>query len=189
MKHLSIKPSILPVICRFIPALFAISLAHAVPEKVTFNEDIRPILSDKCFACHGFDKNAREAELRLDTAEGAASVIKPGDPDKSELFQHITAHDPDEIMPPPETIKKLTDADRNLIRKWIEQGAEYESHWAYLKPVRHSPIRMPLIISSRRNSRSKILGPRHLQRSGAWCVVSIRISSVFLRRLRRWKRD
>jgi|TARA_B110000879_G_scaffold139877_1_gene182201 hypothetical protein len=138
MKHLSIKPSILPVICRFIPALFAISLAHAVPEKVTFNEDIRPILSDKCFACHGFDKNAREAELRLDTAEGAASVIKPGDPDKSELFQHITAHDPDEIMPPPETIKKLTDADRNLIRKWIEQGAEYESHWAYLKPVRHS---------------------------------------------------
>ncbi|MDB4387954.1 hypothetical protein N9142_00800 [Akkermansiaceae bacterium] len=92
---------------------FASALA-ALPEKETFNKLIRPILSDKCFSCHGFDKNTREADLRLDTAEGAASVVKPGDPNTSELFLRINAHDPDELMPPPESIKKLTDADRSL---------------------------------------------------------------------------
>lgn len=142
MKRSQTNLSVFPVF-RFIgTSLLTFSFASALaalPEKETFNKHIRPILSDKCFSCHGFDKNTREADLRLDTAEGAASVVKPGDPNTSELFLRINAHDPDELMPPPESIKKLTDADRSLIKKWIEQGAEYQDHWAYLKPTHPLP--------------------------------------------------
>src|SRR3954452_20190067 len=97
-----------------------------------FDRDIRPILSDKCFKCHGPDAETRQADLRLDTRDGAiASVVVPGKPDESELIARITSTDADERMPPPETKLSLTAADQELIRQWIADGAKYSEHWSF----------------------------------------------------------
>jgi mono/diheme cytochrome c family protein len=112
-----------------------------IPKEVSFNFDIRPILSDNCFACHGPDANKREAGLRLDIAEEAYSALKetkgahglvPGKPEKSEAYLRIVSDDPSRMMPPPESNLKLTDREILLIEKWISQGAEYEKHWAFV---------------------------------------------------------
>jgi hypothetical protein len=125
------------------------ALAQAVTmqagEKLSFDRDIRPILSDKCFRCHGPDEKQREAELRLDSAEGARSgagadrPIVPGHPEQSEVWRRITAADDDERMPPRSSGKSLTTDDRQKLRQWIEQGAEYESHWSLRPPVKATP--------------------------------------------------
>lgn len=102
-----------------------------------FNRDIRPILSDKCFACHGFDEETREADLRLDTEEGAFmdlggyKAIEPGKPDDSEAWLRIVTDDEDDIMPPKKFHKELTAEEKKLIKEWISEGAEYQIHWAY----------------------------------------------------------
>jgi hypothetical protein len=96
--------------------------AWAGPERLEFNRDIRPILSDKCFACHGFDAKTREAKLRLDTAEGAYALkdgvqaIKPGELGQSEVWHRVTSTDRDEIMPPPESNKSLSDEEKKLLK-------------------------------------------------------------------------
>lgn len=114
----------------FITTVVLASLALA--EDVDFNRDIRPILSDKCFQCHGPDEVAREAELRLDLREQAiGTAIVPGKPDASAIIERITAHDVDERMPPLAVKKPVTRAEVDLLRKWIEQGAKYEKHWAF----------------------------------------------------------
>ena len=103
------------------------------PAKISFNRDIRPILSDKCFACHGFDPNHREAGLRLDvppSEDGVVSIV-PGDLAASELWQRVTSLDSDLQMPPPHTHKSLSDAEKELLRRWILEGAVYEGHWAF----------------------------------------------------------
>ncbi|WP_218280806.1 c-type cytochrome domain-containing protein [Verrucomicrobium spinosum] len=97
--------------------------------KVRFNEQIRPILSDMCFHCHGPDDKTRDADLRLDTREGALEngAVVPGKPDESELMVRILSHDRSEMMPPPKAKKpSLTEAQVATFRRWIEQGAEYE---------------------------------------------------------------
>jgi hypothetical protein len=110
--------------------------------KLRFNQDIRPILSDKCFACHGTDPKKRKADLRLDTPEGAYAVtddvqaIAPGDLAKSEAWKRILSKDEDEVMPPPESHKKLSDAEKAIIKRWIEEGAAYQKHWAFEAPVK-----------------------------------------------------
>lgn len=119
------------------------SPADDLPVAVEFNRDIRPILSDNCFYCHGPDKNRREAELRLDTEAGlhGQSVVKPGDPPKSRMFQRITSDDPDKRMPPPDSAKTLKPREIALIERWIVQGGRFEGHWAFLpvkKPVPES---------------------------------------------------
>jgi len=107
------------------------------PQTIQFNRDIRPILSDNCFACHGFDVKTRKGDLRLDTLEGATAVreneraIVPGDSKKSLAWQRILSKDSEEVMPPPKSHKSLSDAQKELIRRWIEQGAPYEKHWSF----------------------------------------------------------
>jgi hypothetical protein len=111
--------------------------AVAAAETVEFNRHIRPILSENCYACHGFDPKHRSADLRLDTFEGATAegAIVPGDVLKSIAWQRIISDDPDEVMPPPKSHKPpLSSAQRALLKTWIEQGAKYEKHWAFTPP-------------------------------------------------------
>jgi hypothetical protein len=107
----------------------------AVPEVVRFNQHVRPILSNNCFYCHGPDPKHREAELRLDDREAAIEygAIVPGEPDQSTLIERVGHDDPEQQMPPPHSKKpRLSDEQIAILRKWIEQGAEYEGHWAFL---------------------------------------------------------
>jgi hypothetical protein len=112
-------------------------------EQISYNYHIRPILSDNCFACHGPDANKREAGLRLDIAENAYAALKeypdkfgivPNSPSTSEVYHRIISSDPNEMMPPPDSNLKLSEYEKALIKKWIEQGAVYEPHWAFIPP-------------------------------------------------------
>lgn len=104
---------------------------------VDFQTDIRPILSDKCFQCHGPAEEDREADLRLDVAASALeSAIVAGQPDHSEVIVRITSDDPDSIMPPPTSGKSLTESEIDLLRRWVAQGAKYADHWAFVAPTR-----------------------------------------------------
>ena len=108
-------------------------------DEIVFNRDIRPILSENCFQCHGPDGAARQADLRLDDADAARAVIEPGKPQASELVRRILSSDPDMRMPPADSRKSLSDAQKQLLKRWIEQGAEYQSHWAFIPPQRPQP--------------------------------------------------
>jgi hypothetical protein len=125
--------------------LLGLSRAGA-DERVGFNRDVLPILADNCFACHGFDKGKRQAGLRLDQRAGATAelesgtrAIVPGDLARSGLWARVTSEDDDERMPPPETGRRLSAAERETLRRWIEQGAEYEPHWALIPPRQVEP--------------------------------------------------
>jgi hypothetical protein len=128
-------------------SLFVTSLAASAraDEPIVFNRDIRPLLSDKCFACHGPDKNHREAGLRLDLRDSAIAKVEsdkiaivPGKPDDSELIRRITSTDPDERMPPGEHQKPLTPQQIETFRRWIAEGAVYQDHWSFTPVVRPS---------------------------------------------------
>jgi len=115
--------------------------AEPLPDIVEFNRDIRPILSENCYFCHGPDKNKREADLRLDTKDGLHGTdshhgaLVPGKPDESELFQRVTSTEVDKQMPPASSGKVLAERDVQLLKKWIEEGGQFEGHWAFL-PIR-----------------------------------------------------
>ncbi|GDY23197.1 chromosome segregation protein [Verrucomicrobiota bacterium] len=117
-------------------ALFATRAA------VDFNRDIRPVLSDNCYHCHGPDVKARKADLRLDTREGAfrikngKTVILPGKASQSDLYRRLVATDPDDLMPPPKSHRKLTPEQIDLVRRWIDEGANWSQHWAFISSVR-----------------------------------------------------
>ena len=116
---------------------FLIAPSNSVlSQEVDFTRDIRPILSDKCFHCHGNDEKTRESGLRLDVREEAVDMeaIVPGSPDDSNAWQRIISSDEDQVMPPPHTHKSLSGDEKKIIHQWIEQGATYEQHWAY-RPV------------------------------------------------------
>ncbi len=119
-------------------------------EPLQFNRDIRPILSDHCFACHGFDPKHRKGNLRLDVADSAYGAgksgevaIKPGVPSASALWKRITTSDADDVMPPPDTHKELSAAQKETLRRWIEQGAPYQKHWAFEPPLKVEPPVLP----------------------------------------------
>ncbi len=132
--------------------VFVSSPLNATEKSIDFNRDIRPILSNKCFQCHGPDEEGLEAELRLDVRESAVgstgsgdtanpvksegAAIIPGKPDASELIHRILEKDPDEVMPPPKTKKTISKREVALLKKWIEEGAEYAGHWAFEPVVR-----------------------------------------------------
>ena len=115
---------------------------------VDFARDIRPLLSDNCFACHGPDAKQRKADLRLDTREGAladldgTSAVVPGKPSESELVRRVTTDDEDDLMPPPDSGKKLDATQKALLQRWIAEGAEYELHWSYKPVTRPMPPRV-----------------------------------------------
>ncbi len=109
---------------------------------VDFNRDVRPILSEACYQCHGPDKARRKGDLRLDTRDGAfakTGVIVAGKPGESELIARISSDDPDESMPPADSGRSLSPAQKDILRRWIEQGAAWKGHWAYLPPDRPTP--------------------------------------------------
>lgn len=111
--------------------------------EISYNQQIRPLLSNTCYKCHGPDASERKSGLRLDVAETASApadsgerAIVPGQPEKSEMVRRIFATDPDEVMPPPDNNKQLTPEDRNLLKRWIAQGAKFETHWSFTVPQR-----------------------------------------------------
>jgi hypothetical protein len=121
--------------------LLSVPTFTVMGDVVSFNKEVRPILSDICFSCHGADPGSRKAGLRLDTFEGATAesegirAIVPGDLARSALWARITSDDEDEIMPPPESHKTLTPAQKEILKRWIEGGAVYEPHWSFVPPV------------------------------------------------------
>jgi hypothetical protein len=122
----------------FSSCLLVVASGQAV-EKVDFNREVRPILAGKCYACHGPDDDKREAGLRLDVREAAVKeAIVPGNPAASEVWQRIISQDPDDVMPPPSSPKQLTSTERVTLKRWIEQGAEYQEHWSFL-PIKREP--------------------------------------------------
>ncbi|WP_339686734.1 PSD1 and planctomycete cytochrome C domain-containing protein [Gimesia maris] len=120
---------------------------EAAAGKVDFNRDIRPILSRNCFHCHGPDATHREADLRLDREQGLkatdeSAIIHPGQPDQSVLFERVSSKDPDLVMPPADSGKKLKPTEVNLIRQWIAEGSPWSQHWSYVKP---QPVKTPTV--------------------------------------------
>src|SRR5262245_37781537 len=131
--------------CGMRATVILLALAAAAPAEVRFNRDIRPIMSQTCFRCHGPDKNARMAGMRLDirdealhgTASGAVPIV-PGDPAKSAIIQRVFATNA-RIMPPAAIHKELTVAQKELLKQWVAEGAKYEGHWAYQPVERSTP--------------------------------------------------
>jgi hypothetical protein len=116
--------------------VYGCALAANAQDRIEFNRDVRPILADKCFACHGPDSGNRQADLRLDQREAAiaAGAIVPGKHPESSLIDRISSSEPETQMPPPESRKSLTAEQKQVLKTWIEQGAEYQNHWAYELP-------------------------------------------------------
>ena len=123
--------------------VLATSSANGMASDISFNRDIRPILSANCFSCHGPDKKARKAKLRLDTREGALwdlggyRALEPGMPDESELILRIESDDPEEVMPPSDSGHQLTEKDRQVLGQWVKAGGKYETHWSFKQPVKN----------------------------------------------------
>ena len=129
---------------RILPLLACLLLlapAAAEAEPLAYNRDIRPILAENCFACHGPDSASRKAELRLDVREDAIEMgaIEAGDLDASELIARIFSEDPEELMPPPETMKSLSADEKAKLKQWIADGAEYQPHWSLIPPQKLTP--------------------------------------------------
>jgi hypothetical protein len=123
------------------------------PGKIDFNRDVRPILSNNCFACHGPDEKVRKADLRLDTRAGAiANAVVPGKPEASALVERVASKDADLVMPPPKTGKKLSAKDIEILTQWVKESAPYAVHWAYSKPIKPA---VPEI----RNSKLEVRNP------------------------------
>ncbi|MFN7561907.1 MAG: DUF1549 domain-containing protein, partial [Prosthecobacter sp.] len=131
---------------RFLLSLLLLP-ASLLAEKIQFNRDVRPILSDKCFHCHGADASHRKGELRLDLREEAMKpaesgdiALVPGSPEKSQLLvRALLEQDHDDVMPPEKSGKPLTSGEKAILKQWIAEGAEYQGHWAFIAPVRVEP--------------------------------------------------
>jgi hypothetical protein len=125
-------------------ATLILTAPRAVADPIRYGADIRPIFAEHCFACHGPDQAARKAKLRFDVRDVAIAreAIVPGKPDESKLVARIFSPDPHEVMPPPEAKKPLSDREKDLLKRWIAAGAEFETHWAFVPPVR---VKVPAV--------------------------------------------
>jgi hypothetical protein len=144
MCHLKSRAVIAFLVLISVPSIRSMYAGEPpIPARVGFNRDVRPILSDNCFHCHGPDKNARKAELRLDvreqalkaTASGATPIV-PSKTAESEVVRRINSTDTDEVMPPPESHKTLAPRQKEILTRWISQGATYQQHWSFEPPVK-----------------------------------------------------
>ncbi|MFM8190494.1 MAG: DUF1549 domain-containing protein, partial [Pirellula sp.] len=175
------------VLARVVLALSALALCYSpaiAQTPISFNRDIRPILADKCFACHGFDEKKREAGLRLDTFEGASfehdgkRAIVPGDPNASLLWERVHATDPDIKMPPPDSHKELTATEIEILGRWIKEGAQYQKHWAF-EPLADPSI--PPQVAEGKNTIDAFIAKR-LQTQG-WKLSETASKSTLIRRV------
>jgi hypothetical protein len=137
-----VRPTLTLVALLFVSAAVGRTLA-APGGRVDFTRDIQPLLSDACYHCHGPDASSRKSGLRLDRQDAALAggksglpALVPGDPDASELIARILSDDPEEVMPSPDSHKVLTAAQKDLLRRWVAEGAEWKEHWAYVAPKR-----------------------------------------------------
>ncbi len=137
-----------PSSCKTDQVISSPSITNAIPDKIDFNFHVKPILSDRCFTCHGPDENARKENLRFDTKEGAFAAlgknkdhyaIIPNDVENSTLVNRIFSEDPEEMMPTPESNLTLTNYEKEILKKWIEQGAEWKEHWSFL-PIKDAEV-------------------------------------------------
>ena len=130
-------------------ALGGFSFLGAAEVPLSFNRDVRPIIADACFQCHGPDSATREADLRLDTergffgGEGADPVVIPGKPEESSFYGRLISDNPDDIMPPPGSHKELEPEEIALIRRWIVEGAKWQPHWSFVAPEPSAPPSLP----------------------------------------------
>jgi hypothetical protein len=130
--------------CSFTAALWCVAagaFGALRADEIDFNRDIQPILAENCYHCHGPDAGARKAKLRLDRKEGAlgknedgVAIITPGKPEESELIARILSADPDDVMPTPKSNRRLTEAQKQLVKQWVAQGAKWGEHWAFVAP-------------------------------------------------------
>ncbi len=150
------------VVCASLALLIGSAVRAETPTantRIDFARDVRPILSNHCWSCHGPDEATRQAKLRLDRRDSAIAktesgknAVTPGNPKASELVARIDALDDDQLMPPPDAKRPLTPAQKETLRRWIEQGAEFSQHWAFVPPQRLAPPQI-------RNSKSEIRNP------------------------------
>ena len=135
-------------------------LSHGRP--ISFDRDIQPILSENCYYCHGTDPSHREGDLRLDLRDDAldTGAIVPGKPEKSELIDRIHSTDPDDLMPPPDSNRKLTNREKALLKQWIEEGAEYTAHWSFTSLPKPSGKSIDTIVSDHLAKEKRSLKPR-----------------------------
>ena len=157
-------PRLRPLYLVAFASLTALGAGEASTDPVRFNRDIRPIMSDTCFHCHGFDAKSRKGDLRLDlrefalkTGKSGAVAIVPGKPDESEVIKRLYSKDEDDVMPAKESHKTLTDAQKQLFRRWIQEGAAYEAHWAYT-PL--NPVAVPALPPGGRNPIDAFIGEK-----------------------------
>ncbi|MGI9427353.1 MAG: PSD1 and planctomycete cytochrome C domain-containing protein [Bythopirellula sp.] len=133
------------IVVAILPQIAARSTENRPIQDISFSRDVQPILAENCCKCHGFDKGARQADLRLDERTSATAArdniraIVPGLAESSEMIRRIDSDDPDALMPPPSSGKQLTQEQRETLRRWIDLGAEYEPHWSFVQPKRTQP--------------------------------------------------
>jgi len=157
MKGSVIVQTFALVVLADICSLYAWAQDSKRVDLLQFNRDVRPILADHCYACHGPDAHSRKAKLRLDKRESAlgendaGSAIVPGKPEQSELVFRIESDDDDELMPPPKFHKPLTMAEKKILVRWIGEGAKYEKHWSFEQPKASKPPKT--------NYSSKVINP------------------------------
>ena len=127
----------------FTRILFSLAGVSAGSAEISFNREVRPILAENCFYCHGQDANKRKAGLQLNVPDNPLrpndqqeTAIVPGHPEASALVQRLFSTDPDSVMPPPNSHRHVTPAQQELLKQWILEGGKYESHWAFAAPVR-----------------------------------------------------
>jgi hypothetical protein len=123
---------------KFVLSSLTLIPTFAVLAEVSYNQDVRPILAENCFYCHGQDPNKRKADLRLDVREAAVEfgAFVPGKPEESELVARLFSHEADELMPPAKSNRKLTEEQKAVLKQWIAEGANYEKHWTFTAPVK-----------------------------------------------------